>query len=343
MKKILFPCLTAKDLFYLTDRDNCNGPYIALRKAFEERDYKFHIEAEGDLNSYEFIFFINLYDDSFIGRLHLLKQKNKGYKIFKKALKEGLGKKIVVLLVESYLIAPWNYKISNHLGIGTIFTWKKELIDNKKYYEFFLPFGGAIDPRKSIDFDKKKLIMSISGNKFSSNKGELYSYRRKTVKFLNKECPNTFDLYGVGWGDNGLVSNIKRFIRHGQFDFTNYQTYRGSPDNKNEVISSYKFVICYENARFNDYITEKIFDVFVNKSVPIFYGANNMSEHVPENTFINREDFNSDYELISYLNKVDKNQYMEYIYNINTFLDSKEFHKFGSKYFSKNIINTLGV
>jgi hypothetical protein len=185
--------------------------------------------------------------------------------------------------------------------------------------------------------------MSISGNKFSSNEGELYSYRRKTVKFLNKEFVNDFDLYGVGWGDNGLMSNIKRFIRYGQFDSTNYQTYRGSPDNKNEVISSYKFVICYENARFDDYITEKIFDVFVNKSVPIFYGANNMSEYVPENTFINREDFNSDSELISYLNKIDKNQYMEYIYNINTFLDSKEFHKFGSKYFVKNIINTLGV
>jgi hypothetical protein len=229
------------------------------------------------------------------------------------------------------------------MDIGTIFTWKKALVDNKKYYNFFLPFGGKVDFQKNISFDKKKLIMSISGNKFSSNEGELYSYRRKTVKFLNKEFVNDFDLYGVGWGDNGLMSNIKRFIRYGQFDSTNYQTYRGSPDNKNEVISSYKFVICYENARFDDYITEKIFDVFVNKSVPIFYGANNMSEYVPENTFINREDFNSDSELISYLNKIDKNQYMEYIYNINTFLDSKEFHKFGSKYFVKNIINTLGV
>ncbi len=63
---------------------------------------------------------------------------------------------------------------------------------------------------------------------------------------------------------------------------------------------------------------------------------------MPKNTFIDREDFNSDSELMSYLNKVDKNQYMEYIYNINTFLESKEFHKFGSKYFVKNIINTLG-
>ena len=119
--------------------------------------------------------------------------------------------------------------------------------------------------------------------------------------------------------------------------------YRGSPGNKNEVISGYKFSICYENSRCEDYITEKIFDVFINESVPVYYGAKNISEYVPKNTFIDREDFNSDSELMSYLNKIDKNQYMEYIYNINTFLESKEFHKFSSKYFVKNIINTLGV
>ena len=101
--------------------------------------------------------------------------------------------------------------------------------------------------------------------------------------------------------------------------------------------------ICYENVRYEDFITEKIFDIFINESVPVYYGAKHISEYVPKNTFIDREDFNSDSELMSYLNKIDKNQYMEYIYNINIFLDSEEFRKFGPKYFVENIIKTLGL
>ena len=343
MKKILFPHPQAKEIFYSKCRDNCNLPYLNLRRAFEEKGYEFHIEVTGDLDSYEFIFFCDLCSGSFFGRLIDRQVGRKDYEIFKKAIKLGLGKKIVTILAESELIHPYNYKLSNHRDIGTIFTWKKELVDNKKYFHSRLPFGDKVGLKKNIDFDKKKLVMSISGNKFSSNIGELYSYRRKTINFLNKEFTNDFDLYGVGWNDNGLLKNIKRFIRYRQFNFTKYQTYRGSPDNKNEVISGYKYNICYENVRYEDFITEKIFDVFINESVPVFYGANNISKYVPKNTFINREDFNSDSELMSYLNKIDKNQYMEYIYNINTFLESKEFHKFGSEYFVKNIIKTLGL
>jgi alpha(1,3/1,4) fucosyltransferase len=343
MKKILFPHPQAKEFFYSKGRDNCNVPFVNLREAFEEKGYEVHIEVTGDLDSYEFIFFTDLCSDSFFGRLIARQVGRNDYEIYKKAIKLGLGKKIVTILSEPELIFPHNYKLSNHRDIGTIFTWKKELVDNKKYFHFHLPYGDEVGIKKNIDFDKKKLVMSISGNKFSSNKGDLYSYRRNTINFLNKEFANDFDLYGVGWSDNGLLKNIKRFIRHRQFNFTKYQMYRGSPGNKNEVISGYKFSICYENSRCEDYITEKIFDVFINESVPVYYGAKNISEYVPKNTFIDREDFNSDSELMAYLSKVDKNQYMEYIYNINTFLESKEFHKFSSKYFVKNIINTLGV
>ena len=345
MKKILFPHPLAKKGFFYSksSRDDVNVPFVNLREAFEEKGYEFHIEVTGDLDSYEFIFFCNIFNDSFFARLLSRQLWRKDYEIFKKAIKLGLGKKIVTILYEPDLILPCNFKLSNHRDIGTIFTWKKELVDNKKYFHFYHPFGGKVGLKKNIDFDKKKLVMSISGNKFSSNKGDLYSYRRKTINFLNKEFANDFDLYGFGWNDNGLLKNIKRFIRHRQFNFTKYQTYRGSPDDKSKVISGYKYSICYENVRYEDFITEKIFDVFINESVPVYYGAKHISEYVPKNTFIDREDFNSDSELMSYLNKIDKNQYMEYIYNINIFLDSEEFRKFGSKYFVKNIIKTLGL
>ena len=46
---------------------------------------------------------------------------------------------------------------------------------------------------------------------------------------------------------------------------------------------------------------------------------------------------------MSFLNNIDKLQYMEYIHNINIFLKSKQFSKFGSEYFVKNILKTLGL
>ena len=63
----------------------------------------------------------------------------------------------------------------------------------------------------------------------------------------------------------------------------------GTLTSKNQTMQMYKFSICYENARgLPGYITEKIFDSFL-ANVPIYWGADNISKHIPDECFIDKE------------------------------------------------------
>lgn len=51
--------------------------------------------------------------------------------------------------------------------------------------------------------------------------------------------------------------------------------------------SQYKFVICIENTKQETYITEKIINGFLAKTIPIYWGSENIKEHFNEKRFIN--------------------------------------------------------
>lgn len=49
--------------------------------------------------------------------------------------------------------------------------------------------------------------------------------------------------------------------------------------NKNEIFENAKFSIVVENDRHSGYITEKIIDCFMSRTIPIYYGCPNISEN----------------------------------------------------------------
>ena len=52
------------------------------------------------------------------------------------------------------------------------------------------------------------------------------------------------------------------------------------------VLSRYKFIAAFENSNTNEYITEKIFNVFFAKSIPIYDGAPNITEFINPHSFL---------------------------------------------------------
>lgn len=54
-----------------------------------------------------------------------------------------------------------------------------------------------------------------------------------------------------------------------------------------EVFNTYKFILCVENSNQDGYITEKIFNVFFSKSIPIYSGAPNIYKFIDSKSFIN--------------------------------------------------------
>ena len=56
------------------------------------------------------------------------------------------------------------------------------------------------------------------------------------------------------------------------------------------IYNQYKFVIAFENSKTQGYITEKIFNVFLAKSIPIYDGDPNISDVINSNSFLQYDD-----------------------------------------------------
>lgn len=92
------------------------------------------------------------------------------------------------------------------------------------------------------------------------------SERIKTIRFFEEVGEKGFVFYGRNW------------------DKEEYPSYGDIVDDKVKVNSQYKFTICYENCEgLPGYVTEKIFDCFATASVPVYWGAPNITDYIPKN------------------------------------------------------------
>jgi hypothetical protein len=72
------------------------------------------------------------------------------------------------------------------------------------------------------------------------------------------------------------------------------------------VSSRHKFTLAFENSIALDYVTDKLFDVWVAGSVPVYLGAPNVADFAPAaHSYIDVSDFSGPDELASYINHLD--------------------------------------
>lgn len=239
-------------------------------------------------------------------------------------------RKNILLCGEPPVVNPFNYMKIFHLFFTKIYIMNDDLIDNEKYFKINWPKSSLGWKTQLKEFKKKKFLILINSNKLpfflfrilSQYGKELYSERIKAIEFFEKNIPSDFYLYGKGWNKRNKY-NLKELI----FGFKKYSTYKGEIEDKWELLSNFKYCICFENMKdTNGYITEKIFDCFKAKCVPIYWGAPNIEKYIPKKCFIDFRDFGCDYEkLLNFLNSVDEIKYNQYIKNIEELLSDKKF------------------
>jgi hypothetical protein len=254
-------------------------------------------------------------------------------------------KPIFLLALESKLINHRSYVKENHKVFKRVFTWDDSLVEGDKYIKINYSF----DFPSSVEFKnrKEKLCILIAGNKYSKHPSELYSKRVEVIKWFERNHPADFDLYGTNWDRNtflgsrwlGLLnkSKITRKIFAPKF-----LSYKGRVERKKPVLEKYKFAICYENAcGHSGYITEKIFDCFFAGCIPIYWGAENILNYIPNNTFIDKRKYASYEDLYLYISTMKENEYQEYINNIANFLTSVNTSQFSNNHFAKTIVDRI--
>ena len=238
-----------------------------------------------------------------------------------------------------------NWDKKYHDQFDKLFTWDESYVDDLKYFKIRLAYNLNYN-----DFNKKfrdrRLITMISGAKFSKYPGAIYNKRYDLIKWFCKTNPKDFDLYGIGWPQNlrpiffSLIENrfpeiFKKFV--GLFYSTN-KVYKGRVDDKREVLSKYKFSICFENMENKmGFVTEKIFDSMCSGCIPIYLGATNIQDLIPGNCYIDARLFNSNRLLYNHIKSISEQEFNNYQKNIIEFLNSPKGEKFKSTFFAKQL------
>ena len=255
--------------------------------------------------------------------------------------------KNILICHEPPIIIPFNYMKMFHFFFSKIYTWDDKIVDNRKYFIFYRPqykLSWNISYQKfksKKKFGNKKFLVLINSNKspffpfkiLSPFGKELYSKRIKAIEFFEQNIPDNFFLYGKGWNKPKKYNLTEKL-----FGFKKYFTYKGEIKNKIEKLADFKYSICFENLTDVDgYLTEKIFDCFKARCVPIYWGASNIEKYIPKNCFIDFRDFDLNYEkLLNFLVSIDEKKYGKYIKNIEKLLINK---KFVNQWFEVGFIN----
>lgn len=127
-----------------------------------------------------------------------------------------------------------------------------------------------------------KLVMIAGNHNPGFRKPEYYSERINAVARLSKY--NGIDLFGRGWEKWWSRQSLWwPYWRHRPDIMSSYQ---GACASKLEVLSKYRFSVCFENMPMKGYVTEKLFDCFYAGTVPIYWGAPDINELVPAEAYI---------------------------------------------------------
>jgi len=231
--------------------------------------------------------------------------------------------KLITYLWEPPAVYAEHLKQAVHAMSGIVFTWDDDLVDNKKFFKLTyaqLP-NYICEP---LPFHEKKFCCVMAGNYHSSYSHELYSARRTTIRCFEQYAPGQLDIYGNNW------------------DIAHYPAYKGYTPNKLATLRNYKFCICYENStNIRGYISEKIQHCLFVGCVPIYWGATNITDYIPENCFIDRRKFNSDRELYDFLTHITADEYQRYIDNIHRYLHSTQAKLFSTIYFVDTMLKAI--
>ncbi|WP_165849395.1 hypothetical protein [Candidatus Cryosericum septentrionale] len=225
-------------LFNPDVRDAVTDPFIYLRDRLQELGYALETADDRGVEGCARVWFwdaAGVYGPPYGLRDVARLVKSIGRRrLYQESIRAGLRDRIVLFLFEPPAVSRTNWDPRIHKLFPLVFTWNDSYVDEKKFHKFCWPLTGWFPDVPDIPYSDRKLLVNISGNKFSSHPRELYTARRKTIKYFEQHYPEQFDLYGTGWNQPGI-------------DRVHFSSYRGTVKHKWDAYPRYRFGLCYEN------------------------------------------------------------------------------------------------
>lgn len=148
--------------------------------------------------------------------------------------------------------------------------------------DYYLKFKNSIGINTPIPFNKKKFCLIISKPKGKFVKELTNIENRVKSLFPCDHISKYFNIIG-----NESCYHSEKLLR---------------------ILNQYKFVLCYENSFTDGYITEKIFNVFFAKSIPIYGGPNDVRRYFNNKCFFNIREINSNKQVSQSIVNISQNE-----------------------------------
>jgi len=210
---------------------------------------------------------------------------------------------------EGYITIPQNYQKEYIIQYDKFITHNSKFYNMHKheYNMILIPApmntNNYFELNNFISYDKKiKGICMLNTIYHTGQEGDIIYLREKIIIDLDCEPNLIKHTYGKkSWGNEHYQGNIPYIYNHTE---------------NLKIINKYLFYICFEAIYHElwswDYVTERLFNAFKAKTVPIYYGCYNIEQKVPKNLYIDYREFNFDNKkLANYLLTFPKEKYID--------------------------------
>jgi hypothetical protein len=235
------------------------------------------------------------------------------------------SKRTFFLIYEPDMLIPKNWNKTFHDHCDKVFTWDDRLVDNHKYFKH--NFTTDLQDARPLELTReqfmlRKPIVLMQTRKQNDHPNSLYGKRDNIIRFFEGKASGMFDLWGRNWGG--------------------FPSWRGAATNKLEVLKNYRFCIAFENCNHaRGYITEKMLDCLLAGVVPVYWGAPNVTDHVPAECFIDMRRFKFYEDLLEFLNDITYDDYMKYMVAMHDYIASPQAEQFYNTHFVDMMIKHM--
>ncbi len=167
-------------------------------------------------------------------------------------------------------------------------------------YEHFFDFKNGKNTPKILEYQQTEKTKFCSFMASNQNAKERIRFVQKLMKYKKVVCSGP------------VLYNMEEKEQIGKMHDDEYIDWRKE---KLETIKTYKFTIAFENEQSENYVTEKIYQPLLVKSIPIYWGAPNIDDYFNPKSFINVSDYHSYKDVIKAIIQIDQDDelYQRYL------------------------------